>query len=358
VALMIEVKLTEDDFGHCSAYENAANDRLDVCRQPGAFGGDSAACFQLRNHGNGARRTYDHHIPTIRAESCGCSFRRSASQPMRNIALAGVLESDGYDTKVGLCAPAAHHSIWRRWDEVNTVFVDDRLVDLPAEHIIAMHDESVRQWLTHQYQLGAAVVPRVAYNLEWSTWAVLAELIGRWGHDFRVIETHPGGGKYDCISVYDAIDKTAVLHMNRAGRVHAVIDGAIHPVDHVWGTCRRQGPAAAADRLAMCLGLRRREQTASVPWSEFATLVSQALENGESVSWQNGMSDTSGEGGGVRADRYEAAGLEVPHSRFDVATLAHPAYDDWFLVDSADHVRAHRLIRGTHLTGDDIVHVE
>ncbi len=92
VTLLIEVKLAETDFGWCSAATSPNNDRTDICARSGPFGGDPAGCFQLRNFNGPKRRRYDEFIePAGDGSAPGCWFRRSASQPMRNVALAEVL---------------------------------------------------------------------------------------------------------------------------------------------------------------------------------------------------------------------------------------------------------------------------
>ena len=48
ITLLVEVKLSETDFGWCSAATSVANDSVAVCAQSGPFGDDEAACFQLR----------------------------------------------------------------------------------------------------------------------------------------------------------------------------------------------------------------------------------------------------------------------------------------------------------------------
>jgi hypothetical protein len=339
VALLIEVKLTEDDFGHCSAYTNPDNDRRDVCARPGPFGSNQAACFQLRNNGNGPRRKYDEYLATIAEHDsgCGCSFRLSASQPMRNLALAGVLEADGADVKFALCAPSAHRAIWRRWDTARAALNDERMVDLPAEHVVATHNGLTATWLTDRYQLGPAIPSRVATSREWATWAVLNELVSRYKQTSMVIETHPGGGQYDCVSLHDSADEV-VLHMNRAGRVHINSDGELVPIEGVWELCRRVGPAEAADRIAGCLHVQTRRIAVETPWNQFASTVREHLDAGHNVHWLNGMLDSSGNEGGVREHLYEAAGIRVPVAAPDRPWLDHPAYRDWFCVDSAGTV--------------------
>ena len=58
-ALLIEVKLSEDNFSTCSAYSSERNTRRRICGQPGPFGGDPEGCFQLANHDREHRRRYD-----------------------------------------------------------------------------------------------------------------------------------------------------------------------------------------------------------------------------------------------------------------------------------------------------------
>jgi hypothetical protein len=59
-------------------------------------------------------------------------------------------------------------------------------------------------------------------------WYIAAELIRRNPQSLRVIETHPGGGQYDCISVLTrTADPQRVVDMNRVGSLHTgmQIDG-------------------------------------------------------------------------------------------------------------------------------------
>lgn len=52
------------------------------------------------------------------------------------------------------------------------------------------------------------------------SWYVASELVRR-HPELRIIETHPGGGKYDCLSLQQP-DGNGVVHLNRAGRMHVV----------------------------------------------------------------------------------------------------------------------------------------
>lgn len=99
VTCLIEVKLSEPDFNPCSAWLSPKNNRLEVCASPGPFGNDSVACFQLRNHDRGHRRTYDAALGPLTADerfvAGGCWFRFGGNQLMRNVALARSLVTRG-----------------------------------------------------------------------------------------------------------------------------------------------------------------------------------------------------------------------------------------------------------------------
>jgi Restriction Endonuclease associating with ARP len=134
--VLVEVKLTEDDFGFCTGFEDPANDRLDLCSSSAPFGGEPDSCFKLRNHGRGGRREYDTYVGVRRQPPlvAGCPFRTSMNQPMRNVALAAALLQAGeFDrATVALCAHDDHSSIWRRWAEAVSSIESDPRVDLQS----------------------------------------------------------------------------------------------------------------------------------------------------------------------------------------------------------------------------------
>jgi len=149
---LIEVKFTETDFGHCSAYENPANDRRDVCGSAGLFGGQPGACFQLADHGNGRRLYHDHlagipvEQPSGPQDSGGCLVRESLSQPMRSLALAHLALAAKEADRVAyvLCAPASHPTIWRRFAELQAAFPDPQgrtIRALTAEQVAGLHPD-------------------------------------------------------------------------------------------------------------------------------------------------------------------------------------------------------------------------
>lgn len=158
----IEVKLSETAFGACSAFDLVGNDTRHLCQQPGAWGGDPAGCFQLRNHDTADRRRYDTHLDpdwiTPTSDSA-CEFL-DLNQPMRNVALARALVDRG-DTDhvtVAICAPVGNRNVWRQWARARHAFArvpDITLTDLPAVEVAAVHADSRRADLIDRYQLGS-----------------------------------------------------------------------------------------------------------------------------------------------------------------------------------------------------------
>lgn len=174
--LLIEVKLSEDDFGGCSAYQHAANDRLDLCATPAPFGGDPAGCYQLRNKGAGHPRTYDTWLTGLHAvaEDPGCPFRATGNQPMRNVALASSLLASGEADRATfvLCAHDDHQVIWRRWADAQARLIGTEVAfaDLPASQVLLQLSPADAATLAAQYRLPdvADDSERLRAALNWS----------------------------------------------------------------------------------------------------------------------------------------------------------------------------------------------
>ncbi|RLV47717.1 hypothetical protein D9V37_16345 [Nocardioides mangrovicus] len=185
--VLIEVKLGETDFGDCSAFQNPANDALDVCHQPGMFGGEPSRCFQLRNHGYGHRRYWDllEHLvieaPTDAADDGGCWVRADRSQPMRNLALGHLLieQAEADVVTFALCAPSAHPTIWRRFEEFAAVLPGTdtvRIARARAEDVARLHED---EGATFFDRYGPALTGK-AGGLALLHYEPLGELLGVW----------------------------------------------------------------------------------------------------------------------------------------------------------------------------------
>src|ERR1700722_3471900 len=185
--------------------------------------------------------------------------------------------------------------------------------------------------------------------LEAASWRLTAELARRYPDRFLVIETHPGGGQYDCITLIDE-DKNSILSridLNRAGSIW------VHRLDHsswTWRDCWQELVTAddlrpLLDRLRVQAGLppvglapadRLPRSTRSVVTYRMiaAFLAHQVFSR---TRWQclNGYLDSSGMSGGVRHqffDEFPAARERMTNSvnLFDDGGQAASGF--WFLV--------------------------
>lgn len=241
VALLVEVKLTETAFGGCSHAEVAPTDARLQCSHPGAFGDDPERCWQLRNRDAGSRRRYDEFLMLSPAPQSarGCAFRWS-NQPMRNAALATAMVSTGrYDEcKVALTTPSGHTSMRRRWADTAELVGHDVMTLLEPEHVLAAiaAPESVAQ-LCSRYGLGAA-------SPDWPDitirdplgWQVAVTLYAGLADRYQLVESHPGGGMYDCLEISrrNGDQDGGFIHINLDGSIHAWRHGSPQDSQQDW----------------------------------------------------------------------------------------------------------------------------
>ena len=96
----------------------------------------------------------------------------------------------------------------------------------------------------------AASLPDMAKDI--LSWVIAAYVLLATDEDLRVVQTHPGGGQYDCLTITDA-DQNAPAWMNRAG--HSA-DLAGHIVSGFWEEAVLDGPIAMAERICRMAALR------------------------------------------------------------------------------------------------------
>ena len=171
--MLIEVKLSEDNFSTCSAFTSPGNPRREICRQPLPFGGNRAGCFQLCNHDREHRRTYDIALGAMPTEPrrMGCWFRDGANQVMRNAALARarVQRDDAQSASVFLLAPDDHHAIWHQWQqhvELLDWVTGITFGSIPASQVVALHEPDQARALFTRYLLPQVLLEtRIAQQL-------------------------------------------------------------------------------------------------------------------------------------------------------------------------------------------------
>jgi hypothetical protein len=184
--------------------------------------------------------------------------------------------------------------------------------------------------------------------LEAASWTLTTEVVRRYPDRFSVIETHPGSGQYDCITLIDE-DKDSNLSkidLNRVGSIW------VHRRDHsVWTSrdCWQEVVTAddlrpQLDRLRVHAGLppvglaaadRLPRSTRSVvAYRVIAAFMAHQVFSGAAWRCLTGYLDSSGMGGGVRGqffDKFPEARERMANSvtLFDEDWQA--AYGFWFL---------------------------
>ena len=185
--------------------------------------------------------------------------------------------------------------------------------------------------------------------IEAMSWRIASTLLRRHPELLRLVETHPGGGTYDCLSLYNRVDNDlGDLHLNRGGSatVFRKFDETSDP-DHMsqWRTIWPE--AAVADDLRLVV--EELERLCGLPWvhklprstAEVLTfrIVSAFLTANafSSADWEcrMGYTDTSGPlCGGVRREFFEPfpelqkrLSVQEPEDFMD-----EPAYRFWFLL--------------------------
>ena len=293
VALLIEVKLTEDDFGNCSGFGDLTNDALHICNTSGPFGSDPGNCFKLRNGGGAERRTYDLYLPLTLLpdsdESDGCWYRDSAYQPMRNVALAAMLQrEDNIETAVAVCAPLLHRKMWSHFRSACAVLPQGSLSPLPAELILALHDEETFSNLRDRYFIDIGEEFDVNEQIEIATWRVVESFDRQIDHPYILIESHPGGGQYDCITFAERVDgeMRPVVDLNRNGSVNIFVNGDVIRVDKGWERAINGQADTVATEIGHRLGLPFR-QTPLRPVSRmYGRVIELGYRAGEALRWR------------------------------------------------------------------------
>ena len=182
-----------------------------------------------------------------------------------------------------------------------------------------------------------------AQQVEIASWQIVSELCRYYPERFKVIETHPGGGEYDCLSLYDK-GPVHIADFVRGGHFHVFnrCDSSRElpePLD-IWE--QMAGPydlKAIFDQVRSILGLPLpaalpQRTASSVVYRFIATFLTHVDVRLNRWECRNGWyEDTSGYGGGVVWQDFERfpeakARLQV---KFEDDILGQPAYRFWFL---------------------------
>ena len=69
--------------------------------------------------------------------------------------------------------------------------------------------------------------------IEIASWCLVNEIMRRYPNRYTIIQTHPGGGMYDCLSLFTKKGHIHVADLNREGSFHVFLEGACSSFD-IW----------------------------------------------------------------------------------------------------------------------------
>ena len=161
MAVLVEVKLSEEGFTRCGGKTSANNDRPDVCASAHRFFTEPNDCYLIRSAGArpGNHRRYWEIFAAAagsvrdafpNAERGECPFAYDMQQPMRNFAIARALEQEGLVNRAWfvLCAHDANPEIKQHWAAWQALLPAPAMApSLPASEVIACGEAAgLREW--------------------------------------------------------------------------------------------------------------------------------------------------------------------------------------------------------------------
>lgn len=181
--------------------------------------------------------------------------------------------------------------------------------------------------------------------LEIASWRVIAEMVRR-HPGICVIETHPGGGQYDCLELLLPIDGRDIpgarITLNRLGSVHywPVSGDSNLTWTTFWSEYLAAGdPLEIITRLETIASLKSPgtlppSTPAVVTYRFIAAFLSQAVFGRQMWECRSGVLDTSGEEPTLRHEWFDSCPKAEGHLRHrqEEDLFGQPGYRFWFLV--------------------------
>jgi hypothetical protein len=171
------------------------------------------------------------------------------------------------------------------------------------------------------------------------SWKLVAELHRRHPGESTVIETHPGGGQYDCLTFVKGDDVIACL--NRVGGFTVHPTGVQVPSEAIWPVSIVDGGVSCVlDRLSVAC---RFPVPAKLPPTSPETLAYRVMAGVAAAlvfekdlwEWRNGQEDTSGMGDQACRDHWFElfpGATESARSGSPDQPFGNPKYGFWFLL--------------------------
>lgn len=171
---------------------------------------------------------------------------------------------------------------------------------------------------------------------EVASWRIVSELLRRFPGEFQVIETHPGGGMYDCLSLFR--DNQHIADFNRVGSFHVFNSTSDHPPLDIWRALADEDIQKVLDQICRNLELQVPAKLPSstpdvIVYRFIAAFLGHSAFGKEKWECRNGYFDSSGyedSGPSKSFDMFPAA-QDRTRVNFENDLLRTPAYRFWFI---------------------------
>lgn len=184
--------------------------------------------------------------------------------------------------------------------------------------------------------------------LEAASWRLASELTRRHPKTTRLLLTHPGGGMYDCLSIYadrkftgpPGVEHPGTIHLNRVGsiQVHERFDGGgIDWVPTSWEEYLRADPREFLGRLEAAAGLPALLSTPaatreSLTHRVLAAIAASAVKSVNPIRIESGYIDSSGDSGPNRQlEEFRSIPAEL-RQPVDGDVFGEPGYRFWIVL--------------------------
>lgn len=178
------------------------------------------------------------------------------------------------------------------------------------------------------------------------SWRLVTELWRRFADRFSLVEMHPGGGQYDCLSLLKSGDDfQSVLHVNRSGGSVHVHCGRTPQSWTEWAERMLADPPRFLDEIGDAIGIAApkslpKSTPMTISFRYICEFLTHAVGRLEKWECRNGFCDTSGDGGGKRDKWFNCfPGIEgePPPKALSGGKLS-SAYGYWFLLKETEPV--------------------
>lgn len=189
------------------------------------------------------------------------------------------------------------------------------------------------------------------HTIEIASWKIVSEFMRRYSGNFKIIETHPCSGQYDCLSVYDYSERH-IMDFNRGGSLHIWSkandkkksnSGPIDSYPEIWEDfISKSNPKKVLDKVCRMAGLDCNVHLPSsspeiLTYRFISTILNQTIFSLDKWECRNGYLDSSGYSHGILID-FDKFPKAKERARINEKSdiLNNPAYRFWFIKQNDD----------------------